>query len=106
MNTMQVMTAKDAKTNFGELIISVQREPVLITKNNKPVGVFVSLEDLKDTVIAEKILGSYVGNDEWVSQRLKMALDDFDTNGSTGVEATDSFYNDIMTKVKSKLSSK
>lgn len=103
---MQVMTAKEAKTKFGELIISIQREPVLITKNNKPVGAFVSIEDLKDTVIAEKLLGSYVGNETWANQRLKMALDDFETNGSTGVEATDDFYDDIMTKVKNKLSSR
>lgn len=106
MNTMQVMTAKEAKTKFGELIISVQREPVLITKNNKPIGAFVSLEDLKDTVIAEKLLGSYVGNEEWAKNRLKMALNDFDINGSSGVEATENFYDDIMAQVKQKLSSK
>ena len=36
---MQVITAKDAKSRFGELLDTMQREPVLVTKNKRPVGV-------------------------------------------------------------------
>ena len=46
---MQVITAKDAKSRFGELLDTMQREPVLVTKNKRPVGVFVSLKDVKGT---------------------------------------------------------
>ena len=46
---MQVITAKDAKLRFGELLDTMQREPVLVTKNSRPVGVFVSLKDVKGT---------------------------------------------------------
>ena len=35
---MQVITAKDAKSRFGELLDTMQREPVLVTKNKRPVG--------------------------------------------------------------------
>ena len=44
---MQVITAKDAKSRFGELLDTMQREPVLVTKNKRPVGVFLSLKDVK-----------------------------------------------------------
>ena len=32
---MKTITARDAKTRFGELLDSMQREPVVITKNNR-----------------------------------------------------------------------
>jgi len=45
---MQVITAKDAKSRFGELLDTMQREPVLVTKNKRPVGVCTHLESLFD----------------------------------------------------------
>ena len=42
---MQTMTANQAKTNFGELILSAQREPVKITRNNKETCVVLSMKD-------------------------------------------------------------
>ncbi|EHZ2727045.1 type II toxin-antitoxin system Phd/YefM family antitoxin [Vibrio parahaemolyticus] len=42
---MQTMTANQAKTNFGELILSAQREPVKITRNNKEACVVLSMKD-------------------------------------------------------------
>ncbi|ENM3750189.1 type II toxin-antitoxin system prevent-host-death family antitoxin, partial [Vibrio cholerae] len=30
---MHTLTANDAKRNFGELLLSAQREPVIISKN-------------------------------------------------------------------------
>ena len=56
---MQVITAKDAKSRFGELLDTMQREPVLVTKNKRPVGVFLSLKDVKGTHL-ESLLMSKV----------------------------------------------
>jgi prevent-host-death family protein len=50
---MQIMTAKDAKTRFGEALDTMQREPILLTKNSRPVGIMVSLDDLKGTYLAD-----------------------------------------------------
>ena len=47
---MKTMTAANAKTNFGEFLDSAQREPVLITKNNRAVGVMFSIQDIEDTI--------------------------------------------------------
>ena len=44
---MKVMTAKEAKNSFGSLIDTVQREPVLVTRRNRSVGVFFSIQDIE-----------------------------------------------------------
>jgi prevent-host-death family protein len=51
---MKTMTAADAKNSFGKFLDMAQREPVLITKNDRPVGVFLSMADLEDTIWAER----------------------------------------------------
>ena len=39
---MKTVTAKDAKNRFGELMDTVQREPVSIEKHGRPVAVVLS----------------------------------------------------------------
>lgn len=46
---MNVMTANEAKTKFGEILLMSQREPVQISKHGKPVAVLVSAEDFVST---------------------------------------------------------
>lgn len=50
---MKTMTAAKAKNAFGQMIEAAQREPVLITKQNRPVGVFISMREIEDTVWGE-----------------------------------------------------
>jgi prevent-host-death family protein len=44
---MQSIAAKEAKTHFGELMDTVQREPVSIKKYGRPVAVIMSAEEYK-----------------------------------------------------------
>ena len=41
---MDALTANEAKTQFGDLLIKAQQAPVQINKNGKPVAVVVSME--------------------------------------------------------------
>jgi prevent-host-death family protein len=50
---MKTMTAAKAKTHFGEFLDAAQREPVLVTKKNRPVGVMFSMQDIEDTIWGE-----------------------------------------------------
>jgi prevent-host-death family protein len=50
---MKSMTAAEAKNSFGKLLDTAQREPVLITKKNRPVGVMMSIEDLSSLTESE-----------------------------------------------------
>ncbi|MGL5447188.1 MAG: type II toxin-antitoxin system Phd/YefM family antitoxin [Rhabdaerophilum sp.] len=56
---MKSITAAEAKNSFGKFLDMARREPVLVTKNNRPVGVFLSMEDLEDTIWAEKALKAH-----------------------------------------------
>ncbi len=44
---MQSIAAKEAKIHFGELMDTVQREPVSIKKYGRPVAVMMSAEAYK-----------------------------------------------------------
>jgi prevent-host-death family protein len=50
---MKTMTAARAKTHFGEFLDTAQREPVVVTKKSRPVGVMFSMQDIEDTVWGE-----------------------------------------------------
>ncbi len=61
---MKVMTAVDAKNNFGSFIDAAQREPVIVTKKNRPVGVFISLQDLEGTNWQDQAIAVLAGANE------------------------------------------
>ncbi len=82
---MQLMTAQQARNQFGHLMNTMQREPVLITKNNRPVGAFVSIEDLKGTHIAEQFIEPSEDYETWAKAKVLNALDELNKNGSQGV---------------------
>ena len=56
---MKTMTAAQAKNSFGQFLDAAQREPVLVTKQNRPVGVFLSMQDLEDTIWGEQALKAH-----------------------------------------------
>jgi len=43
--TMKTMTASVASKEFGRYLDTAQREPVIVTKKNRPVAVTVSVQD-------------------------------------------------------------
>lgn len=42
---METLTSNQAKTQFGDLLLKVQRAPVEISRNGKAVAVVLSIED-------------------------------------------------------------
>lgn len=42
---MKALSANEAKTHFGDLLLKVQREPVQINRNGVAVAVVLSVED-------------------------------------------------------------
>ena len=71
---MQVITAKDAKSRFGELLDTMQREPVLVTKNKRPVGVFLSLKDVKGTHLESLFDVQDDDFEDWEKEKITEAL--------------------------------
>ena len=58
---MEALSANEAKTQFGEMLLKVQRAPVQINKNGKPVAVVISvaeyesLESLKLSLLQARV---------------------------------------------------
>lgn len=71
---MQVITAKDAKSRFGELLDTMQREPVLVTKNKRPVGIFLSLKDVKGTHLESLFDIQDDDYEDWEKEKITEAL--------------------------------
>jgi len=44
---MKTISAKEAKNAFGSFLDSAQREPVMITKRERPIGIFFSMHDVE-----------------------------------------------------------
>ncbi len=98
---MQIMTARDAKTRFGEALDIMQREPILLTKNNRPVGVMVSIEDIKGTYLEEMFMKKDEGHDEWVNTQIIEAVEKVN-NGEKGTPKAE-VHARIMEKVRLRL---
>ena len=63
---MKVMTARDAKNHFGEFLDSARREPVVVTRNDRPVAIMISVEDAADTLFSDFFIDKESGYDEWL----------------------------------------
>ncbi|HEJ7892128.1 TPA: type II toxin-antitoxin system Phd/YefM family antitoxin [Serratia liquefaciens] len=80
---MHILTANEAKTQFGDLLLKAQREPVQITRNGKPVAVtaedYEQIEAMKLQLLQMKIqrsqhdmaIGNAVDGDTFFSELLE-----------------------------------
>lgn len=57
---MKVMTAREAKNAFGLFIDTAQREPVLVTKRKRPMGIFLSIQEIEHIPELKKTLLNYM----------------------------------------------
>ena len=53
---MDTLSANEAKTQFGEMLLKVQRSPVQINKNGKPVAVVLSMEEYESVEALKLVL--------------------------------------------------
>ncbi|HGN0870254.1 TPA: type II toxin-antitoxin system Phd/YefM family antitoxin [Providencia alcalifaciens] len=45
---MHALSANEAKTHFGDMLLKAQRAPIQINRNGKPVAVVMSAEDYQN----------------------------------------------------------
>ena len=96
--TMKVITARDAKNHFGEFLDSVQREPVVITRNNRPVGIMISMQDAADTVLPEIMTDKEPGYDAWLLEKVTSTLRRVDSGETALIE-----HQDAMRQIRDRL---
>lgn len=98
---MKVMTARDAKNHFGEFLDAARREPVLVTKNDRPVGIMISLEDAKDTLLADFFIEKDSGYDEWLSGKINRTMERVASGESALMD-----HNDAMAQLKERIAAR
>jgi prevent-host-death family protein len=98
---MKIMTARDAKNRFGEFLDAARRGPVVVTKNDRPVGIMISIEDAADTLIPELFMDKEPGYDEWLSSKVTGTLQ------RVADKATPTYaHADVMASLKERVAAK
>ncbi len=95
---MKVMTARDAKNHFGEFLDSARREPVIVTKNDRPVGIMISIEDAADTLLPEMLLDKEPGYDGWLFEKVTGTIRRVDSEEAELLE-----HDEAMEKLRTRL---
>lgn len=98
---MKKITARDAKNRFGEFLDAVRREPVMVTKNDRPVGIMISIEDAADTLIPEMFIEKETGYEEWLVSKVGSTLARVDAD--VAVLLT---HDDAMSSLKGRVGAK
>lgn len=99
--TLKTMTARDAKNRFGEFLDAARREPVVVTKNDRPVGIMISIEDAADTLIPEMFMEKEPGYEEWLVAKVGANLARVDAGAAALLP-----HADAMTSLKSRIEAK
>ena len=81
---MESLSANEAKTHFGDLLLKVQRQPVQINRNGKAVAVVLCVEDYSNL---ESLKMHYL------KTRVDKAKHDIDTGR---IVEGDVFFDDLL----------
>lgn len=72
---MKTMTASVASKEFGRYLDAAQREPVIVTKKNRPVAVTVSVQDWEELTNLRIERGLAQGLDDIENRRFEEVSD-------------------------------
>lgn len=96
--TMKTISSKEAQNSFGAFLDSAQREPMMVTRRNRPVGVMLSMENLPAIFeLADSMR-------EAIRNGVKAGLTD--AKAGRGVELTDKYIDDLKIKLQARIDSK
>ena len=98
---MKTMTARDAKNRFGEFLDAASREPVIVTKNDRPVGIMISIEDAAETLIPEMLMAKEAGYDQWLAAKVGATLTCVDSGTAVLLS-----HDDAMASLKARIGAK
>jgi prevent-host-death family protein len=100
---VKIMTAREAKNRFGEFLDAARREPVVVTKNDRPVGIMISIEDAADTLIPEMFMEREPEYDEWLAAKVGATLARVES-GATALRPHAEVVSSLRSRIEAKLS--
>lgn len=102
---MKVMPAGEAKNRFGAFLDAARREPIVVTKNDRPVGIMISIEDAASTLLPELFMYAEPEYDDWLSEKVTKTLARVDA-GKTGRHGHTDAMAILMGRLEARLSPK
>lgn len=99
---MKIMTARDAKNRFGEFLDAARREPVIVTRNDRPVGVMISFEDAADTLLPEFLLDKDPDYEDWLAEKVSATVARVDS-GETQLRKHDEAVAAMRSRLRAKI---
>ncbi len=95
---MKTISSKEAQNSFGAFLDAAQREPVMVTRRNRPVGVMLSMENLPAIfALADSMR-------EIIKVGVKAGLADAKAGG--GEELTDDYIDDLKKELQARINTK
>ena len=95
---MKTVSSKDAQNAFGHLLDTVQREPVVALRRNRPVSVMLSMDNLPAIFeLADSMR-------ETIKAGVKAGL--ADAEAGRGQELTDGYIADLKQELKTRIDAK
>ena len=97
---MKAMTAADAKNSFGSFLDAVQHEPVVVTKQNRPVGVMLSMQDIKALFGDQEGAITRALAEARLDQQLAIARQQI--KEGLAIPASDQLFDDLKREIRAK----
>jgi prevent-host-death family protein len=98
------MNAADAKNSFGTFLDAVQREPVIVTKKNRPVGMMISMQDVKTLFGDDEDSVARALEEARIDEKLAIARKQ--VKDGLGVVADAAFFEGMRERIRRKFMSK
>lgn len=96
--SMKTMSSREAQNAFGNFLDTAQREPVMVTRRNRPVGVMLSMDNLP------AILELADSMRETIRAGVKAGL--ADAEAGRGQELTDDYIASLKQKLQKRIDDK
>lgn len=94
---MKTISSREAQNSFGAFLDTAQREPVMVTRRNRPVGVMLSMENLPAIFELANSMR------ETIKNGVKAGL--ADAKSGKGQELTDDYINNLKTELQARINS-
>ncbi len=96
--SMKTMSSREAQNAFGNFLDTAQREPVMVTRRNRPVGVMLSMDNLP------AILELADSMRETIRTGVKAGL--ADAEAGKGQELTDDYIKELKQELQTRIDAK
>ncbi len=95
---MKTISSREAQNAFGNFLDTAQREPVMVTRRNRPVGVMLSMENLP--AIFELVDTMR----DTIKEGIKAGL--ADAKAGRGEELTDDYIDELKKELQARINNK